>query len=253
MTNLNETERQAQVLQERLKEFSTLSNYDKPSGLPILLNYFSDTTVNSMILSYLVDPALQADLEKAAQSVLHQGFKQRAEIIHPWAGGYTLIAINMAGEIKAASVNPEGGVYQRYGENLFPYALKKAVQRLYLHQTSLDYYGDLEKESNYYHIKDLMGEGKIFLGETLTDPNIRLGQETLAIGASGCELSAEYRNLLAPGMLNDQSDDFAAGYADMVFAKSVARILDPDTARHSPEYLEFIWEPEFFSLLRRAH
>lgn len=56
--------------------------------------------------------------------------------------------------------------------------------------------------------------------------------------------------MLTPDMLREDSIDFVAGYADMAFARQVAKYLDK--LRQEPEPWP-VPEPKFFSLLRRGH
>src|SRR5439155_748677 len=149
--------------------------------------------------------------------------------------------------VEAADANPSGDVYERYGTNLNPYALTKAITRLQLFWASLDNASGLDNLDNYRYIEELMSGRHVYLGEARSE-QINYGWEifrkSLILGASGCELAPAYRDALAPAifalpnkldsrglteaakLVEAESADFVAGYADTVFAHQVATYLN---------------------------
>ncbi len=274
MSNVNEAERTAQELQERLKNFAVKTNRDRADDLNIICNELLN--VDNNILSYLEDSESQQRLIRAVGTTLRTPFKLADDRrVIPWAGGYTIVAIDKNGVFKAALSNPVGRVYENHGTNLNPYALTKAVERLHLF-LSIKSTG-LENSQNYNLIQEIRGRRHpVYLGEAMSEKFLSSDEDLdpVILGASGCELTPEYQSSLAPDLfklpttLRKQADalgpygfpkqeaadlientlvDFAAGYADMVFAQRVANYLS-DPFKIGP-----VKEPEFFSLLRRSH
>ncbi len=176
-------------------------------------------------------------------------------MVAPWEGGYTLVAIDTKGRIRGVCSRTNGRVYKDYGENLFPYALKKAAYRLYLGTN--DYNDGLNSDRNIRVLRAVLPQSEhIYLGEAVTD--IFDGSQII-IGASGCELNRSYKEGLAPKMIRRDNVNFVAGYADMVFAEGMANRIDnyliSDIPVNQPlrSFTTTVNEPVFFSTLRRSH
>ena len=72
-------------------------------------------------------------LDSAVRVACETHFKTHGEsTLMPWSGSFTIVVLGVDGNIIAAAANPTGPVYKEYGENLFQYALIKAVLRLHL-------------------------------------------------------------------------------------------------------------------------
>lgn len=200
-------------------------------------------------------------LDSAVRVACETHFKTHGEsTLMPWSGSFTIVVLGVDGNIIAAAANPTGPVYKEYGENLFQYALIKAVLRLHLERAG--WYTGLDNDENQAYLRELLPENEqIYLGEAK-------GEGLPIVGASGCELTHEYRNDIAPG-IPPENVNFLAGYADQLFAEivlvqfatnfemaekigriacdtSVQSALD----RVKPEPVE---EPSLFAQLRRAH
>lgn len=189
MSNISEVEKDAQELQSKLSTYATSNIGKLEEGLFNICNTFSG--VDSQLLAYLIDPESQSRLTKAIDLTLETPFvlDDLTEIL-PYIGGFTMVAINEKGDIKAAHTNPEGSVYEYHGDNLYPYALSKAVQRLFLVRIGSREHG-LENPRNYSYIRGFISPQHVFLGEAYSTParTKTMPSEHLILGASGCKLS----------------------------------------------------------------
>lgn len=244
---------EAQLLKGQLAEFAGLTTNEREKALVELYDLVhkkggdKEPIIDKEIIAELADKKFQPYVEDAVQSTLETKFERsNGELVDPFEGAFTAVAIDLKGNILGGLANPVGEVYRKYGENLFPYALMKAVLRLHLELAKRN--GGLDSEKNIDYIKELLPEKLIFLGESMGWPTVGTVEiGNIIIGASGCELKHDYRNGLAPGMVKDGTVDFLAGSADEIFADLIARYLEDNSRSKSAK------EPENYSWLRRAH
>lgn len=162
----------------------------------------------------------------------------------PWEGGYTVVMLDRDGSVVSWDHRLVGRVYQQeqYHNNLYPYALTKALIRLHLLLDGRQ--GGLEVPENQKYMQKLgfVPGVNLFRGESIY-PGF---SQPFPIGASGCELKMEYIDGLLPSKM-EYGYEFLAGQADMEFAELVgALLLTPDMPRVIPE-------PKFFWDLRNSH
>lgn len=235
--------------------------------LPKLFGMINQDTVNPETLGNVAQETAREWLEDGIQTVVKTPFENglTGELYNPWTGGYTIVGLTDFLEddgpvIRAASHNPLGSVYKRYGNNLFPYAMKKAILRMhldFLRQDSeqspedkdvsdIDEYG-LDSTRNLKYLSKILPGETLYLGDAVTT---NPGMTPMFFGASGCELDAKYVATLLPKDVKAEGTDFAAGYADKTFASLVANELSREFYQEQPKTIE---EPEFFARLRRSH
>src|SRR5688500_2875433 len=101
------TEIQAQELQERLQIFGIPSQEGRrESQIPDLLDSFPGA-VDIDVLNHLKNPQEQARLMRAIDLTLQTPFLlEDGNIINPWAGGFTVVALDRDGRVEAAHTNP---------------------------------------------------------------------------------------------------------------------------------------------------
>ena len=247
---IGEAEIRARELQGILKTFASLDTPSRERGLPIMFNVIRSHTTPE-VLAIATNPLNNPDLGDRDYRPSFRGAIGEAmdfSFITPngekksWEGGYTVVMMNRQGILLAADANPEGKVYEKYGKNLFPYALFKAVILLHLELAGRS--GGLQNEENFRYLRELGFEHgrELFKGAV-----IHPGGHAI-LGASGCELSEEYMNSLLPAsMVGRNSVNFLAGYADRCFALMVGG----QSAFHSDT--RTLKEPKLFAELRRAH
>lgn len=242
-------------LNASLAEFATSNMTDQKNIFPHLWNQLAQATEEQIRTPELVRSFTQAAVTVAVDKVKDTKFKLAdGTTVRPYTGDYgAIIALGLDGKIMAADSSRSGIAYEREGD-LYRHALQKAVIRLLRPRAGLD------DAQTYDYVARLLPNKHIYLGEAIADGSGLVERMSLIIGASGCELTDEYRESLAPEMLNAKSEEtgsdykvrseyFEAGYADQVFAQRVA-------FHYSNPYLRnrlTLHEPEFFSLLRRSH
>ncbi len=230
------------------------------------------TTVKTLakkdVIAEVTDLARNPDLKgtdfrrrfkEAVESAGSSRFKVETGVVKPWVGGFTVTLLDPHGRILAAEANPQGEVYSKenYGDDLYAFALAKAV--LSLHLDKMGKPGGLDNEENLEYLKELgfkLGED-LFLGEAqVLFWNSTLGAKRRSIsplatqvyiGASGCEMTQKYVDSLLPSDMHAKVD-FLAGFADQVFAQTVSSKMV-----HGIGSASIIEEPELFAHLRRAH
>lgn len=224
------------TLGDKLREFAAMDTKQRTQRLPGLARSFKDSVDSKTLLDLSVTAPhpLRRQLDVAARAVRESRFGQ----VEPWAGGYTVVSLDEAGNVSGTTTNAVGKVYKKYGD-LSPYALKKALFTLHLERAGM--LDGLSSERNLRHLESIGLEfGKdVFLGgATLTWED-----QTHHVGVSGAELKEDYvRTLLPQGM--PHTLEFLAGKADQVFAERVV---------HGVMYRVPQDEPQFFAELRRAH
>lgn len=239
-------------LLDELRGFAALKpvegTKERENRLPELVRFIrrfgKEERLADALASHLKSPwAPPQPLVEAIRCATLTQFDVGGKRILPWGGGFTVVILSHEGETRGVR-RPVGRVYEEYGQNLYPYALTKALFTMHLHLSSRE--GGLDKLDNFNYLESLgfkRGED-LFLGEN----QLGTGDHVTYIGASGCELAEAYvSDLLPKDMRESYSVDFIAGHADMIFARSIAGyLMFPGTP--AP-----IQEPKFFSQLRIAH
>lgn len=164
-------------------------------------------------LELLTDKAFQPKLKEAVKKTLETPFEVEGEPVVPWAGGFTIVALDQRGEIRGVFSRPTEGL-EEYSD-LHPYALTKAVLALHLDlipvvQRRL---GNLD---NFKYVEK-MAKTKIFNGASQS-PAI-VGEDIIYIGGSGCVAKEEYLKRLLGGA--KPSHDTQAGRFDAIFCDLV--------------------------------
>ncbi len=250
-----EVRNQAEILKDDLRAFAAKDTKTRENRLFDIVSSIKNNASLESILE-LTSPNKNIELERidyrpylysAARKTTNTLFTVGKEKVKPWEGGFTVISLRQDGTIPAGITNPRGRVYKEYGQNLYPYALTKAMFSLHLYLSGKK--GGLGEVENIRYLQGLgfRGGENLFLGEAIVP-----GPEGSSsfIGASGCELQSDYINSLLPrGMQYQYPVDFLAGRADHEFALQVAVNLKFSEAATQP----VISEPKFFSDLRFAH
>ena len=253
--------RNAELLESKLADFASMNLEERETFLPFLQRDIHQlATPEAMeyrLVEYLEEE--KEEFEEAVQSALSSKWVVvgEEEPIEPWRGSHTVVMLDFSGRIIAARRNTEGPVYEpdNYGDNLYPYALSKAVQALHI---ALEMNGDkwkarglLDEGNNLEYIDRLLNDGAmegdripVFLGEAVLSSD----EEELVVGVSGAELREDYiRGMIPESMRDHISIDFLAGFADMQLAQLILEHIDGEGMGETRD------EPTFFAQLRRAH
>jgi len=156
-----------------------------------------------------------------------------------WVGGFTLVELSLEGELTGACRLAAGDVYRLYSDNLYGYALQKALQALHLRLSFMDPSTSTFLSSRY--LEKLLGRDQLRVGAYYDPIRVRI------IGASGCEVPLRQRLAYCPGMTPASELDgvnFLAGAFDEVFARLVSNCLR-ESAR--------CYEPRLLTQLRLIH
>jgi hypothetical protein len=191
-------------------------------------------------------------LERPSQSRVHDAANQviglpvklgSGDTLGPvWVGGYTVILLSDTGIIEAAVRAVQGEVYRVFGQDLYPFALAKAVLEEYLRQEGCR--GGVL--GNYSWLCQILRD------HTLISVGSSACYTPASIGVSGAEATDEYRRPFAPGMWPDSDMakvNFAAGAADTLFATGLAQVL----GHTGKDDLPHITEPMLVGIGRLIH
>lgn len=237
------------TLKDSLVEFATSNDRMRENLIPGLVRFIrkfgNDQEIGAELVAHMESP--WHDPQHLAEAIrcaaLTPFYVKDSQRVLPWTGGFTVVALSSKGEFMGHR-KVEGRVYREIGDNLYPYALTKAMLRMHLDFSGRE--GGLDNEQNFYYFEDLgLHRGDdLFLGES------QLGNRDNRsyIGVSGCELAWKYVQELIPSDMHAYTTvDYIAGHADMIFARNVAGYL------MIPGEPAPIKEPPFFTQLRMAH
>lgn len=173
-------------------------------------------------LELLTDRTFHPKLMEAVRKTLETPFEVEGEPVLPWAGGFTIVALDQKGDIRGAFSKPTEGLGE-YGD-LHPYALTKAVLAFHLDSIPRD---DTNLENlEYFKYAERLAKTKIYNGASKRPANV--GTDSVFIGGSGCAVKKEYLKELLGGA--KPSHDTQAGRFDAVFCDLVGFYLTREEA-----------------------
>ncbi len=244
----------AEYLQRELKSFIGNQPEEREENLGKLINNVRRWSSTEVMAHLTSGHDYNSRLAWAARAATQTEYYNEVTgtLVTPWNGGYTLVAITPSADIVAAVSNPVGEVYKHY-QDLFPYAMSKAVLAWYLSLMGED--PSIDNEVNWEHMKPKLAKANLglFQGDYVTQPiETPFGVSPLIIGASGCELTEEYLEPMLPMSLYDLPQRLrvnnTAGEGDTQFATLVGHRLENPQADES-----IVKEPEVFRKNRRIH
>jgi hypothetical protein len=225
-------------LQDKLKKFTSQEDLFKREKMLIDVANFIMTkgNITGEVLRTLIDRDFQPKLEKAVDKSLQTSFDINGKKINPWIGGFTVVALDMEGNIKGAMSKPTEGL-ESYGD-LHPYALMKAVEAFHLDKNNLERHG-LKIPQNIKYLTDLL-KMQIFNG---CSRGIQLGETKLYVGGSGCAVKRDYLKELLGGA--EPAPDTQAGRFDTIFCDLIG-----DYLRDSQKTANWVREPQELQVIR---
>lgn len=208
------------VLQKQLAEFAKVGIQDRKRLLPKLIVFIQEN-VTPEVIEQLINRDAQQQLQTAVEKTTATPIEINGQENHPWNESYTLVVLTDSGDILAAlSKRPEDMTpYRSKDYNFYPPALIKALAALHLHKAGktggiTDNWPDLKKLSFPYHAGS-------------TDAPVPLGDQSVFVGASGCEATPKFVSMVLDGATPTHFTQ--AGAMDAAFAGITAYYLSTPT------------------------
>lgn len=228
-----EIETSVYILKEKLRRFGEIDDvHERADAIPDLIAQIREHA-NQDTLKLLVNEEFQSHLQEAVEKALKTPFLVKGAEVVPWSGGFTIVALDLDGEIHGAVSKPTEGL-EAYGD-LYPYAVTKAVLAAHLWQSSKQSplnklgIGDLDNFEDLSRVT----KTRIYNGATVSPAYSDLWPKGVYIGGSGCAVKEDYLKELLGGAT--PAPDTQAGRFDAIFCELVGNYLEGEEIRPMQE------------------